>query len=467
MKKNKKAPKKGKTLKRLKEEADSYFALEKYDDALKTCEKIIALYSKNPFGYLGVIKAKTHNYKRYLEDDAVKDLKSYFDGAVNVATKNEKIKIKSQYDEYLDDCREVENLKRLKKQIVGKELLKGINNDAIAFINQNITTASAYGANGRKLTNGYDFIRGLFFLGCLVFNLINRNYLLVLTIPFGLFGLIVVYSFLDVNFFSKGKIRSERKRFNQIISKAHEKVLEIKKEIQKLDDNIAFLNEQKSGVILKIPESFMVQIKDLMDGNERETAVSLLSSLLNNNVSAFSLALDEETSLDADTLIKNIKTNFKSGDDELSKFINERVTEKKKKQNEVIYMKKVSLFNIIMVIISVVVSVLTAVVVATNFYDLNFQSFIMAVVTGVVSIIIYNINTGKHASVKDTVSDNLISCIFNATLVYDLVYAAITSELKLTYGLIQMPIIFSLIFVGPVGVVSLIKYKHLQKKLRQ
>ncbi|MEE0699959.1 MAG: hypothetical protein U0M66_05195 [Bacilli bacterium] len=465
MKKNKKGSRKGKTLKRLKEEADSYFLNNDAEKANETCLKIISLYPKDTYGYLGIIRAKTNDYKTYLEDDALKTLKTYFDSAVSVASKNEKEKIKTKYNDYLDDCKEVENLKRLKKQIIGKELLKGIHLDAITFLNQNISTANSYRANGRRLTDGYDLVKGLFLIGCLIFNLMFRNYLLILTVPFGVFGLIVVYSFIDVNFFNKGKIKTEQRAYEQAVLKAREKVLEIKKEIKKIDDNLAFLNEQKNSTILKIPESFSGQIKEYYDNNEGETAGKLLGSMLNNNASAFSVALDEQTSLDVDSLLSNVKTTLKSGDDELSKYINERVSEKRKKQNEIIYMKKVSTSNVIMVILSIIISVLSITVVATNFYDINFRSFIIAVITGVVSTFFYNIITGKHGSLWDTINDNLISCVFNATLVYDLIYASITNELKLTYGFIQMPIIFSLVFVGLVSLVSLFKYKNLLKKL--
>ena len=162
MKKNKKGSRKGKTVKRLKEEADSYFLNNDAEKANETCLKIISLYPKDTYGYLGIIRAKTNDYKTYLEDDALKTLKTYFDSAVSVASKNEKEKIKTKYNDYLDDCKEVENLKRLKKQIIGKELLKGIHLDAITFLNQNISTANSYRANGRRLTDGYDLVKGLF-----------------------------------------------------------------------------------------------------------------------------------------------------------------------------------------------------------------------------------------------------------------------------------------------------------------
>ena len=42
------------------------------------------------------------------------------------------------------------------------------------------------------------------------------------------------------------------------------KILNIKQEIVKLDENIDFLNEQKSNTILKIPETFINDNKFLI-----------------------------------------------------------------------------------------------------------------------------------------------------------------------------------------------------------
>ena len=99
-------------------------------------------------------------------------------------------------------------------------------------------------------------------------------------------------------------------------------------------------------------------------------------------------------------------------------------------------------------------------------HELHIKSFVFGCATGVLSILIHNVSSGKHNSLIDTFNDNLLSTIFNSTLVYDLVYMSITNELKFTYGFVEIPIIFILIFVGFVMLISLFKYKYLLKKSR-
>ena len=53
-----------KTLKTLKEEAELSLKDEDYSSSLKLCTKIKEKYPKNYYGYLGIIKSKTHNYKK-------------------------------------------------------------------------------------------------------------------------------------------------------------------------------------------------------------------------------------------------------------------------------------------------------------------------------------------------------------------------------------------------------------------
>ena len=101
------------------------------------------------------------------------------------------------------------------------------------------------------------------------------------------------------------------------------------------------------------------------------------------------------------------------------------------------------------------------------FYEVNLTSFIIAVITGVISMFIYNINTGKHNTLSDTFGDNLLTTIFNASLIYDLVYFSIIGEIRFTYAIIEMPIIFILILIGFVMLASILKYNYLLKKLRE
>ena len=195
-----------KTLKSLKEEAEECFGREDYSLSLGICNQIKKDYPKNVYGYLGTIKSVTKNYKSYVSENELKELKEDYDKVVELAKKEDKEKIEKEYNEYLEDCSEVQNLKKVKKELVSKYFLTSLYEDSIAFINQNINTVNSYNLNGKKIVNGYDLIKGLFLLVCLIFNLININYLLFLTIPFGIYGVIIIYSFLSANLFGTDKL---------------------------------------------------------------------------------------------------------------------------------------------------------------------------------------------------------------------------------------------------------------------
>lgn len=467
MKKSKKGTSKAKSLKCLKEKTEAYFKEEKYKEALLSSEDIIKAYPKNIYGYLGVIKAKTQNYNYYLNDEDLKTLKKTYDEALLVANKKDKETLSREFCEYSYDCKEVENLRRIKREITGKELLRIVHLSSITFISQNVTVANGYNVDGKKIANIYDFINGLFLLGCLIFNLFNHNYLLLLTIPFGIFGIINIYSFINVNFFKKGKVRSERRKVKKLIDAADKRILNLKEQIKKLDDNLTFLYDQKASIILKIPESFGEQIKEELDCYEKKNASGIFEQLLNNNAYPFVEELSVKTTLSVDDIELVVKENLEKEDDELSRFISDKTAERKNKQSELLYMKKITIFNVVFTILLLIISVSSMVVLINNFYEINYMSFVIACVIGVISTLIYNINNGKHRTLMDTFNDNLLSCIFSATLIYDLVYSSITSELKVTYGFVQMPLIFLLIFIGFVMLTSLFKYDHFLKKLRR
>ncbi len=455
-----------KTLKSLKEEAEECFGREDYSLSLGICNQIKKDYPKNVYGYLGTIKSVTKNYKSYVSENELKELKEDYDKVVELAKKEDKEKIEKEYNEYLEDCSEVQNLKKVKKELVSKYFLTSLYEDSIAFINQNINTVNSYNLNGKKIVNGYDLIKGLFLLVCLIFNLININYLLFLTIPFGIYGVIIIYSFLSANLFGTDKLKSEKDHAKKIIDEAMEKIESIKEDIEKNNETINFLLEQKSNTILKIPESFSEDIKDITNQNESEIAKDILNELSNNNISGFTYLIDENTNLSVDDVLLKIRPQVKE-DGNLTNFINNKSTEKKNSQNEFILMRKIKPYNYFIILIFLIISILSIIVIKNNFYELNFISFVFASITGVISTIIYNINTGKHSALIDTFNDNLTSCVFNATLVYDLIYMSITNELKLTYGFIEIPIIFILIFMGFVSVISLLKYKNLMKRLKR
>ncbi len=454
------------TFKNLKEEAEVCFKREDYSLSLSFCEKIKEKYPKNPYGYSGIIRSKTNNYKKYVEEEILKEIKKDFEKLFELAKKSEKEKLKKEFEEYVDDCNEVETLKKQKKEITSKEFLKLLYNDGISFINQNISIASSCNLSGKKIVNTYDLLKGLFLLICLIFNIIHRNYLLIITIPFGIFGIITIYSFFNMNFFKRGKLISEKKYLEKIILDANIKTSDLKKEIDKIDENIEFLRNQKKSTISKIPESFTVQIEDLINDDEEFVASKILENLSSNNIAGFTYLIDENTNLKATDILLKLKPFVKEEDSDLIKFINNKLLEKKNGQNEVLLMRKVKLYNYIIIGILTIISIFSIIIILNNFYEINFISFVFAIITGVVSTFIYNIKTGKHNSLMDTFNDNLLSCVFNTSLVYNLVYMSITSELKFVYGFIEMPIIFTLIFMGLVGIISLLKYKNLILKLR-
>ena len=248
--------------------------------------------------------------------------------------------------------------------------------------------------------------------------------------------------------------------------KENQKIKEIKSEIEKLDENIEILITQKSDTMLKIPEVFLKSLEDITIQNENEVASKIALELNSNNISTFTYLINEETNLNIDDIMKKIKPKVKDENDELSRFISNKIIEKKNSQEEIIMMKKVKPASYFIIAVLLVISILSIIVIANNFYELNFVSFIVSSLAGIISMLIYNIKTGKHSSLLDTFNDNLLLTIFNSTLVYDLIYTSITNELKFTYGFIEIPLIFVLMFMGFTGLISLLKYKNLMNKLR-
>ncbi len=463
MKKKKKDTSDLRALRRLKKEASDFKAAGKLKDALEVCEKIADVYPKSSFGHQGIIEIKTNNYEKYLSDEELKDLKKEYEMLIESATKNEKVEIKRKFDEYLDDCREVENLRKIKKEITGKMIIKKIHENSITTINERLVTINTRGVNGKKIKNVYDFLNGLFLIACLIFNLIYHNYLLLLTVPFGIFGIITVYSFIDTNFFKKGSLKEKRQKLKNISKNAKSKIEEIKGLVKETEDSISFLNEQKINTISKIPSLFFEQIKDVMDVNEEEVSSKLVDEALNKKEDTFKEKLELYTNLKTSQLEEMVNKDL-----ELEFNLENKENEKDKTdENKILYMKKVSLGNYVMVFIFLLVSVTSLFTLIFNFYEINLLSFILAFVTAVMSMLIYNINNGRHASFQETVNDNLLSCIFNTTLVYDLVYASITNELNIMYGFVQMPLTFLFLFIGFVMLVSLFKYKYLFRRLNR
>lgn len=464
MKKSNKGANRG-SLKRLKEEISLCFNENDYDGAIEICEKMISLFPKNVYGYVTQIKALTHNYNKYLDQEQLKEVKKVYEKAFELSSKNDGELLKKEFEDYLYDLKEVENLRKIKKDIISKEFLKNVYNDSLTFVNQNITALLSYGKNGLKIKNGYDFINGLFLFCMLLFNLISPNYLLILTIPFGIFGVITMYSFIEMNFFDKGKYKLEKEYYQKINNDATKRVINLKKEIKSAEESLLFLREQKNSSVSKIPELFLLDISDLTINDEKKIADKISSAFVGGDVVKFSFLLENNTNLNTNEITNYIKNELNK-EDELSKYVNNKISEKKNNQNEALLMKKIGKHNLIVLLITLFISISSMVILIRNFYEMNLVAFIFSVIVGFISMLIYNVNTGKHSNFTDTFNDNLLSTVFNSTMVYDLIYYKVTNGLSITYGFLQIPIIITLILMGFVMLISLVKYTHLLKRLR-
>ncbi len=457
---------KKRTLKSLKEEAKVKLDEEDYLSAFFIYTEMTKVYPKNKLGYIGVIESKTNYYKKYLSDDEVRKLKEVFDKAYDLSNKSEKVNLKNNFERYLDDCYEVENLKKIKKDIVSNELLVCVYNNIITSINESIASSRKYNLSGKRITNIYDLIKGIFLLFCLIYNLIFKNYLLLITIPFGIYGLIVIYSFISMNFLKKEKLLSEKIIFKKKIIKANVKIKELKKEIANKKSIIESLKIKKKDNMLKIPNVFNDYITDIVGDNEEKIAEEIIDSLNVNNLAAFTYLISEKTSLNSDELLKMLDKE-KENASSLNELINIKRENKKSNQNEILIIKQIKPHDCVLMIVLLTISILSLVIILNNFSLINKTSFNIAVITGIISTLIYNTNTGKHSSYTDTLNDSLLLTIFNTTLVYNLVYSASVDTVSFTYGIIQMPIIFILIFIGFVALISLLKYNNLINKLRK
>lgn len=460
---NKKANKS--SLKKIKEEIKVNLESLNYQEAISNSIKYIELNPNSLYGYESSILAKTNNYNKYLDIDEIKEVKKIYNDAFKIASKNEKAKLKQEFDDYLYDIKEVDNLNKIKKEIVSKEFLKNLYNDALTFINQNLTNAKSYAKDGKKIKNIYDFIKGLFLFCCLIYNICSPNHILWLTVPFGVFGFINMNSFIEMNFLKKGKYKIEKKTYKKMFKASTIKIKNIKEEIKKIEENIKFLNVQKNSSISKLPELFSTDIEFLIINNEKALADQISNTLASGDVVKFTLQLEEATNLNAKEIIDKISSELKNEDDESLQYVNKKLLEKKESKTNKFVMKKVKKFDIFILIFTLFISIGSFIIVINNFYELNKTAFIVAIVVGILSMLIYNIDTGKHSSLSETYYDNLLNTVFNATLAYDLVYAKITNGLQFTYGFLQIPLTLLLIFIGFVQIISFFKYVHLYKKL--
>ena len=461
----KKSNKKAKSLKRYKEDLNIKISEDNLDDAIKICNGMIKDYPKNVYGYDKKIELITNNYSKYIDVKLLKELKELNEVRLTLTTKKNYDKVKTEFDEYLNDLNEVSNLQKVKKELVAANLKKELYQDKITYLNNLLNDLDKYRIDGKRILNIYDLIKGLFLSFCLIFNLFNINYLLLLTVPFGIYGFIIIYSFLSTNLSKSMLIKKNIDNFNTIISGLNEKVEQIKKEIVKLDENIEFNINQKNTSILRLPKLFKEDLEDLYLDNEKNICSNLKNLYVSNRTTELKEELIKNTNLTLDDYNSFIK-DLDDLNDEAYVFINDKLLERKNSREKLIIMKDVKTWNIILMIILLIISDLSIIVISFNFYDLNFKSFIIALITGIISMLIYNINKGKSSSLIDTFNDNLISCIFNSTLIYNLIYASITNDLRISYNFIEIPIIFILIFIGFVMFISYLKYNNLKRKLR-
>lgn len=455
-----------KTLREYKEEYQRLHDNKNYDLMLDLSFQIKKDFSKNSLGYKAFIEAKTNDYKKWLDESELKMIKEDFDSYLKFSKKQDQKKVWDDYNEYLNDCKEAGNLNRIKKELTSKWFLSLLYHDIISFINQNISTFNNYNIRGKRIVNVYDFINGIFYLFCMIFNLINRNYLLFLTIPFGIFGIITIYSFLNMNFIKKDNLFFKRPSNKKMIDLAKEKISLLRLKLDKINKEIQFIEERKASVMSRIPSSFYKQLKNVLEADEKGKAVLIHDKLKNDNIATFSLLITQETTLNADEVIHELRS-YVEAEDDLSSFIKIKLDEIKNGLKKSILMKDVKPVNYVITVLLLLISVVSFVVLIKNSYEVNVAAFTCAVITGFVSMFIYNIKTGRNNSVIDAFNDNLLSSVFNATLMYDLVYFYLNGYMNFTYAIIEIPIIFILILIGFVMLVSLLKYNHLLRRLRE
>lgn len=452
------------TLKSLIEKEEELINSKDYKSALSTANLIVSKFPKNAYGYKSLLKIKTNNFEKYVNQVELKEIKKYYEMAFDLSKKKDKVHLKESFDSYLYDLKEVDNLSKIKKEIISKEILKKIDNDSLTLINQDLNTISSYDLSGKKIKNIYDFINGIILISFLIYNIFNPNFLLIITIPFGIFGLITIYSFIDSNLISNRK-NNKSSTFNDMVNISKQNLDMLKEDIKKNEDMILFYKNQKLNSISKIPESFKSDISYLTLDNEQMEANLIIDSLTRLDVVKFSYLLESKSSLKTEEI--NLKINsLKDVSNKLTLFINDKQIKKKSNINEALLMKDVKPINSVALVITLLISLTSSVVIFTNFFEVNIRALLISLLIGILTSFIYNVDTGKHKSLSEMFSDNLLSTIFNATIMYDLIYYKLYNQLSITYGFLQIPITICLILIGYVMLISLLKYKHLLKHLR-
>lgn len=457
----KKKEKKKETLKSLEKKLENF----KKNDIEKACnisKKMIDSYPNNILGYSSFLKLKTNNYEKYIVEDELKELKSLYDKAEENLNYTDGQNLKVEFEEYLYDIKEIENLKKIKKDISSKILLKKIYEYGVTALNQYINELKLYDEKGAKIRSVYDLINGLFLVSCMIYNIIFRNILLFITIPFGIFGVIIIYSFFE-GFLKRINISKNDSEKNIFINQKNN-LKDLKIKIQKLDELILFLKNSKKDSISKIPQNFFVNQEKLLESDESEIANTIFIALKQNNLTLFTSLIDKSTNLNPEDIYEIMKS-FVENKDEKEKYSNDKIAAKKVLKNKLIYMKSIDKKVYALMFFLLLFSIGGILVIRNNFNELNLISFLVACIVGVFKLIIYNIDTGKHASVYETFSDCLLSVVFSMSLSYDLIYTSISKSIGYKYLFIQMPLLFLIISIGFVMLISLIKYKNYYKKI--
>ena len=426
------------SLKKLNEQLDIALESNDEDKILKQIQKIIDIYPKNHFGYIKLIKYKTNNYKKYITDEDLKIVKDSYEMAYKYLPKKEKTPFKKEYDEYLHDIKEVNNLIKIKKNIVSKYFLKELYSNILLSLNINKLSLQS------RIQSGYNLVNGIFLLFCLVYNLIYRNAFLIITIPLGIFGVINILSFLD------------KKNLNQKIidyDYTNEKK-SISEEIKKIDNTINFYEEEKNVSLTKIPASFHNDINGFIINNEEAISKALYKYFYNNNYVALTTMLEENTNLKINDINKII-SNYLNKD--------EKLHSKKK----ILYVKKINKYNYVVLGLLLLVSIATIIFVLNNRYMYRLYPFLAGVFIGIIKMFIYKIEIQDNIGLNKVFLSITKSVVFSSSLIYDITYMSTLHNASINYMLLKVPLTFFLLFSGLNMVTSYMKYNKLLKKIRK
>ena len=438
-----------KTLKELKKELERSNNEEDYSKSLLICEDIVDNFPKNSYGYINKIKVITQNYKKYLNEEELNQIKKIYDKVINLIPKKDIKKFKEEYDRYIDDCKEVENFKKIKIKIISKKLIREIINSKISIIDNEVKLIENAIIKKHKINT---LIHGIFLITCFIYNIFNPNYLLFLTIPFGVFGVISVITYVN-------SIIDKRKFINKINNK--EKLLEDKNkledEVLKCNSDIKFNEELINENLSKIPSCFTNYVLSMFE-EDSKIINNIILSIKDNDIVTLNYLIDKYTKLKKDD-VNYYSSLLKEEDTELSKYI----IKNSKVLNNSVNKQKIKTYNYILLFLFIMLSIFSSIILYNNFYELNNIAFVISIIIGLITIIIYDITT-KSQTLTDAVNDTLLSTVFNTMLTYNLIYMSVTNELNISYAFIEIPIIFLLIFIGPTYLIVMIKYLIMCKK---